>query len=311
MVQVISGLDRIADRYQVFFVDVWGVLYDGYQPYPNTIDTLEQLQKQGKGVFLLSNAPRPSQSLQITLRDVGITSNLYQKIYTSGDECLQHLQDRSNPFYAKLGKKFYHIGPDQNRSLFENLSSYTEVKDVEEASFILVTGSSTCPQDVEVFKSVLRTGLNRFLPLVCANADQNVLIGDKLIVCAGTIAKEYRRAGGEVFMHGKPYRSMFQNSFEDIQKISGKKIHVNRIVMIGDSLRTDIRGANHFGIDSVWIGNGIHRKELTQQSLRDVTYAYRSWPRYFLEVFQFDSPILEDPIYNQPGPDASVSHNFQ
>ncbi|HET8725881.1 MAG TPA: HAD hydrolase-like protein, partial [Alphaproteobacteria bacterium] len=94
-------------------------------------------------------------------------------------------------------------------------------------------------------------------PMVCANPDLIVVVGDAMSICAGALAAHYETLGGRVAYHGKPYAPVYERCFA-LLGIGDRR----RILAVGDSLRTDIAGANQAGIDSLLVTGGIHAEEL-------------------------------------------------
>src|SRR5437870_2619188 len=102
----------------------------------------------------------------------------------------------------------------------------------------------------------------RDLAMVCANPDVVVERGDKLVYCAGAIADLYAAAGGEVLYAGKPYRPIYEQALAMAERTRGRVAAQRRVLAIGDSVRTDLKGALAFGIDCLFVTAGIHAEEL-------------------------------------------------
>jgi ribonucleotide monophosphatase NagD (HAD superfamily) len=85
--------------------------------------------------------------------------------------------------------------------------------------------------------------------------------GDRLIYCAGAIAELYRELGGEVIFYGKPHRPIYERAIELAAERQSHPIQLNRVLAIGDSVRTDLTGAHAFGIDLPVLTRGIHSEE--------------------------------------------------
>jgi HAD superfamily hydrolase (TIGR01459 family) len=102
----------------------------------------------------------------------------------------------------------------------------------------------------------------RGLAMVCANPDIVVERGDKLVYCAGAIADLYAAAGGNVLYAGKPYRPIYEQALALARSLRGRAAEQPRLLAIGDSVRTDLKGAAAFGIDCLFVTGGIHAEEL-------------------------------------------------
>lgn len=258
---MIARLDRfapLAERYDGFVLDLWGVIHDGVQPYPGAVATLEGLRRAGKRSVLLSNAPRRSGAAQAAMRAMGIADELYDGILTSGEAVHLALRDRSDPWFAALGRRFVHIGPERDRNVFDTLD-LDEVQAPEEAEFVLSTGPDDHKpgQTVEDFVPLLQRSRATNLPMICANPDLEVIRGGVRVICAGALAQKYAAMGGDVRSLGKPDPAIYPTAF-DMLGIADRR----RILAVGDALRTDIAGATAAGIDGAWVIGGIHAEEL-------------------------------------------------
>ncbi len=272
----LQSLREIIDHYDFFIFDLWGVVHNGKTSFPGAIEILTHLKTLGKPVYFLSNAPRRTNAAKAQLVDRGVPLDLYTNLFTSGEDTFEHLRDRPDAFYKSLGSKLYHMGPDKDKSLYDTLENYTNTP-LEDADFILNTGTLSFEDTLEMYVPELEEGRARKLPMICANPDLIVLFGESEALCAGRIAKEYEKMGGTVRYHGKPFVSIYQKMFE--------RMHTNdlgKILMIGDSLRTDIKGANNAGIDSIFITSGIHQLSCVDDAL-SLYDTYDAYPTYVME----------------------------
>jgi HAD superfamily hydrolase (TIGR01459 family) len=252
---VISGIGALADRYDGFILDVWGVLHNGLEPYPGVLDALGRLRAAGKRLCVLSNAPARAETVVGRMGTIGIPRGAFDHIMTSGEEVWQHLKHRPDPFYAALGCRCFQIGPDRDRHGLSDLG-FEPVPEVADADFILNIGPWGWEDRIEGYEENLAAGAARGLPMICANPDLTVMQGTRLMICAGTLAQRYEQLGGTVRWHGKPHPSVYETCFR-LLGIADR----SRIAAVGDSLRTDIAGANRIGIDGILVTGGIHREE--------------------------------------------------
>ena len=254
--RLIAGMRELAPQYDGFIVDLWGVIHDGVAPMPDALECLRSLKEQNKRIVLLSNAPRRSDDVVRRITALGVPPGLYDDVMSSGEETWQHLSRRDDPFYAALGRRCLHIGSERDMEIRDGLG--LEFSDcVERAQFILNTGPAGWDDRIEDYEPVLCAALRRALPMVCANPDIVVMHGDRLALCAGALAKWYEEGGGRVRWHGKPFGSVYDACL-GLLGIADRA----RVLALGDSLRTDIAGADGAGIDSVLIAGGIHAQEL-------------------------------------------------
>ena len=247
----LQGLAGLAEHYDGFMVDLWGVVHDGIAPYAGALDCLSRLSR--KPVVLLSNAPRRVDAAQVALRALGVGDQLYSALMTSGEATWLALRDRTDPWFAGLGTHVYHLGPLRDRGLMEGLG-LARVESPAEAEFVLNTG----PDDqrdgerLDAFVAELDACLRLGLAMICANPDLEIVRGGTRILCAGALAEYYGGHGGNVRWVGKPDPAIYEHS------LGLMGLDPGRVLAIGDSLRTDIAGAAAARIDAVWVLGGLH-----------------------------------------------------
>lgn len=252
----ISGLRDVAGAFDGFILDLWGVVHDGEKPYPPAADTLRSLRDAGKKTILLSNAPRRGYALIDAMTKMGISRDLYGEVLSSGEATRDALIRRDDPFFAALGRKVYHLGPERDRSVFED-TNLDIVADLADADFILNTGPISLDEKVEDYMAVLEHGARRGLPMVCANPDFVVIRGGRPIVCAGALGARYVELGGKVALRGKPDREIYKLAIERLGIAD-----TARVAVVGDALETDVKGARASGLSSIWCTGGIHAAAL-------------------------------------------------
>lgn len=253
--RIADGLAAVAAPYEGLVLDLWGVIHDGTQPYPGAAETLAALKRAGRKTILLSNAPRRGHVLVEQMDRMGIARALYGEVMSSGEAVHRELMLRTDPFYAALGRRCFHLGPERDRSVFDGLDY--EVAAVEEADFVINTGPVDFAQSVEDFVSSLEIAAARKLPMVCANPDLVVIRQGRPIICAGAIAVRYEQMGGTVSYRGKPDPAIYGIALETLGIADRRKI-----LVVGDAFHTDIAGAKAAGLDCVLVAGGIHREEL-------------------------------------------------
>jgi HAD superfamily hydrolase (TIGR01459 family) len=255
---LLDGFAPLADGYDAFILDLWGVVHDGVTPYPGAIEVLTRLSAMRKPVALLSNAPRRSAAAQAAMRGMGIPDDLYSVILTSGEATHMHLRDRDDPFFAQLGERVFHLGPERDKNVMDGLE-LTEVDSPSRAEWVLNTGPDDhrTDQGVDDFEDTLEACAALGLKMVCANPDLDVIRGGRRVICAGALGVRYAELGGEVRMVGKPDPAVFHRTL----RLLGLR-EPSRVLMVGDSLRTDIAGAAGVGMPSAWVLGGIHGEAL-------------------------------------------------
>jgi HAD superfamily hydrolase (TIGR01459 family) len=255
---LIKGLSEIAPRYDAAICDVWGVLHNGRRKFDAAIDAMRRFRASLGPVVLLSNAPRPPEGVVALFDKLDIPRDFYDGIVTSGGEAREDLIRRTAG--GKRLKLFY-LGPARDHPLFEGLN--IELAEAEVAEVVLCTGfyddETETPDD---YRDMLTAFRLRNLPFLCANPDIVVQRGDKLIYCAGAIARLYESMGGEVIYYGKPYEPIFVAAMRELHKHGAAK----NPLIIGDGPETDIVGANRMKIDALFIIGGIHSAHIDDPS---------------------------------------------
>jgi HAD superfamily hydrolase (TIGR01459 family) len=253
----ITGLSEIVDAYDGLFVDLWGCVVDGVEAFPEAVACLRRLRASGRKVILLTNVPRPSDTVRARIESIGVAPDCYDAMVTSGDATIHALNTRDEPQYAALGTRYFHIGANANDPLLREIDG-TETDDIANADYILVTGfRSRNDETPEIYADVFAAALARELPAVCANPDRASSHGDRIVYRAGAVAEAYERRGGVVHYHGKPDAGIYRLGFAHLGGIDP-----GRVLMIGDNLATDIAGARNAGIDALWIAGGLHAEEV-------------------------------------------------
>jgi HAD superfamily hydrolase (TIGR01459 family) len=247
---------EIAPEYDGFILDLWGVIHDGSTAYPGVADTLRRLKLAGKRTVLLSNAPRRAFALVEGMTRMGIPRELYGEVMSSGEAVHLELATRRDPWYAGLGRRMIHLGPERDRNVFDELD-LDEVTMPVEADFVLNTGPLSFEDTAEQYIPQLEALAEQKLPMICANPDHVVIREGKRVVCAGALAALYEKMGCEVSYRGKPDPAIYAACL-DLLGITDRA----RLAAVGDALHTDIAGATGAGIDSIFVTGGIHGEEL-------------------------------------------------
>ncbi len=248
--KLIKGLSEIQSKYDAFFIDLWGVVHNGIELYPGAIDVMENLEKLKKRFVLISNAPRPSKSVEGYLLNLKMNKIFIKNIFTSGEAALQTLKKNI------YGEKFYHIGPHRDYDLIKGMEK--NKTSLDKCDFILCTGLfENAENSLDYYKDLLERKKN--LKMICTNPDLIVHRGNKTEYCAGSVAMVFEKLGGKVIYFGKPYPEIYNFCLKKKEKI----------LAIGDNIRTDIKGANKMNFDSLLIMNGIHKNEFSNISLQN------------------------------------------
>ncbi len=246
-------LSDLVDGVEVILSDIWGVVHNGLESFPEACEALHTYRQRGGTVVLITNAPRPADSVQRQLRKLGVADETYDAIVSSGDLTRNFVADHP-------GKKIFWIGPERDSSIHRGLDAV--MAPLEQADYIICTGLfDDETESAEDYRAMMLQAREHKLPLICANPDIVVERGDRLIYCAGAIAELYRELGGEAIFYGKPHRPIYERAMALATERRGRPTSLDRVLAIGDSVRTDLTGALGFGIDCLFLTRGIHSEE--------------------------------------------------
>tara|TARA_B100000029_G_scaffold413977_1_gene417225 strand:+ start:1233 stop:2051 length:819 start_codon:yes stop_codon:yes gene_type:complete len=263
----IKGLSEVQSKYDAFFIDLWGVVHNGVNLYPGAIEVLKNLNKLDKRFVLISNAPRPSKSVEKYLINLKMDKEIIKNVFTSGEAALQTLKKNI------YGKKFYHLGPKRDEDLIRGFEKNKTT--LKQCDYILCTGLFDDQEDSLLYYENLLKEHTK-IKMICTNPDLIVHRGSKKEYCAGSIAASFEKIGGKVVYIGKPYPEIYKFCIRRNENI----------LVIGDNIRTDIRGANKMKFDSLFIIDGVHRKEFLntpKDSYEDVFNKYKAQANYYQE----------------------------
>ncbi|HEY8565448.1 MAG TPA: TIGR01459 family HAD-type hydrolase [Beijerinckiaceae bacterium] len=250
-----EGFRHLAERYDVALCDIWGVLHDGIVGFPAAADALRRFRDGGGTVILVSNAPRPGTSVARQLDGFSVDREAYDAIVTSGDLTRAAVAER-------LDQVVHHLGPERDRPVFEGLPCRFD--GIDNSDYVVCTG--LLDDDVETaedYRGRLSRMRARNLWMICANPDLVVERGDRLVYCAGALAALYEELGGSVMYAGKPHAPVYEAALATAARLrEGSAVSPDRVLAIGDAIRTDIAGAVGQGYDALLVARGIHAADL-------------------------------------------------
>ena len=295
MTQTIACFAEIAQKYKAIFCDLWGCLHNGKESFRRALEALYDFRRTGGYVLLLTNAPRPSDSVIKFLNKLGVTRRYYDDIITSGDATRLGLQS------GKFGFNIFHIGPAHDLCFFDfnskvnMLTKPINLVPISQASSIVCTGlfddKTEEPRD---YRNIISTGIEYSLPLLCANPDIQVDYGHQRLWCAGAIAADYTKAGGLSIYFGKPHKPIYDAASEKLQNYD-PSIKKSEIICIGDGISTDILGGISYGLDTLFVTGGLASEEtgtyegvrsLDQKKLRQFFKRTKLKPTVSISYFQ-------------------------
>lgn len=290
--QHLPKLSPIADHYDAFLMDLWGVVHDGSHLYPGAHEALTQLKRAGKKIIMVSNAPRRATKAAQVLTQLGVEPHLYDAVITSGEMGYLwlsgdvgmggwgenggnssphlHISTSSHPFY-------YYIGPSKDADVLAGLD-YQRVDDIKAADFLLNVGFGSEEESSQDWQMLLRGARGLKLPMLCLNPDFEVVkISGEHYPCAGVLAADYEKLGGQVKYFGKPFPEVYEWCMQFLFPPQGGK---EKVLAIGDGIATDIAGAVGFGIDAALVTGGILKKKA--QDLEALCAKHNAVPKYVL-----------------------------
>ena len=264
MPEIIERFAPLAGAYDVLLCDVWGVVHNGVAAFAHACEALMRFRAGGGTVILITNAPRPGASVQRILDRLKVPREAYDAITSSGDVTRGIVESR-------LGERVFHLGPQRDVSIFSGLD--VSFAPVETADYVVCSGLFDDTRETpESYRELLATMRARSLFMVCANPDIVVERGDDLVYCAGALADAYGVLGGEVLYCGKPHAPIYEAALGKAAAFRGGDVPpLQRVLAIGDSVRTDLKGAAAFGVDCLFVISGIHADDLGGREALDLS----------------------------------------
>jgi HAD superfamily hydrolase (TIGR01450 family) len=250
--ETIASLGSISGRYAAILCDVWGVVHNGERAYAAAASALSAARESGIAVVLITNSPRPHEGVETQMAALGVPEGAWDRVVTSGDVTRELI--RTAP------RQLFHLGPERELSIYDGID--VELVEEFEASAIVCTGlfddETETPEDYALMLRRLRA---RNLPFICANPDIVVERGERLIWCAGALARDYAQLGGRTMVAGKPHRPIYEAALDAAGEVLGRAIAPGEALAIGDGMLTDIKGAADNGVDALYISGGIHSRD--------------------------------------------------
>ncbi|PVA05844.1 HAD family hydrolase [Thalassorhabdomicrobium marinisediminis] len=259
MPQIIPRFAEISDRYDVAFVDIWGCMHNGITPFEEAVAAMQDFRARGGKVVLVTNSPRPWDSVAQQLRAMGM-AECWDAIATSGDSA------RAAMFRGVVGSKVWFMGESpRDDDFFKPLKIIKDPVDIqtvplEEAEGIVCCGPFDPYADPAVNRPEFLYAKTRGLKLLCANPDIIVDRGERREWCAGALAALYTEMGGESLYFGKPHPPIYDLARRRYAALDGS-VPDPRVIAIGDGIRTDVLGAQQEDIDSLFITGGLAAEE--------------------------------------------------
>jgi HAD superfamily hydrolase (TIGR01459 family) len=260
---LIDHFGPLAPGYDVLLCDVWGVVHNGVAAFPEACDALAAFRGAGGTVILITNAPRASPAVQGILDRLGVPHGAYDAIMSSGDVTRGIVASRPH-------ERVFHLGPERDHSIFAGLD--VSFAPADAADYVVCSGLFDDARETsDDYGALLAAMRARSLFMVCANPDIVVERGDELVYCAGAIADAYAALGGEVLYCGKPHAPIYQAALAKAAALRGAPTPLARVLAIGDSVRTDLKGAAAFGVDCLFVVSALHADDAGGRGAPDLS----------------------------------------
>lgn len=241
-----SYWETLDPKYRLILCDVWGVVHNGVELYRGAAERLRQWRDEGRCVVLLTNAPRTEDAVEAQLGRIGLPSECWDAIATSGEAGIAALK--------ALGTPVGFIGTAGDREVLE--SRDVRIADDQAFADLACTGIRKGEPDPQAYRAELEQLAECDVHMHCLNPDRLVVRGGVPEACAGAIADLYQMLGGRVTWYGKPFPAIYEHALHR----AGDPPR-NEVLAVGDSLQTDVLGAARMGFDTVFVVGGIHAGE--------------------------------------------------
>ena len=265
-----NSLASLDEKYCLILCDLWGCVHDGVAPFDGVLDLLREWRAQGRVVVFLTNAPRPMASVVQQLDGLAIGEDCYDAVTSSGDAALAYIAKHHE------GEVFGFIGQEKDRAALS--AAGIALSDSVIANTFICSGfHDDRTNDLDSYDDVLNEAMGHGAEMLCLNPDIFVLRGGKKELCAGAIAQRYRDLGGKVIEFGKPAATIYDRAFELAHEASGEKFSREAAIAIGDNMATDLAGAQAYGLDFIFVANGIEAERIAEhgESLLSETFGQK------------------------------------
>lgn len=261
MIKPIVNLSKTADNYDTFVLGFNGVLYEGGSILPGAADALHNLASRGKKIVLLTNMAWRVATIAEWLRQNGVNPQIFSCIMSAG-EILHYKLKHGSGNYGALGTQYYHLGSSADKGIFAGLN-FVPVASLSAAHFLYMDTVSNINDTADTYRPLLEQAAALGLPFVCAGNDTSCFKDGKICLAPGALAEQYAVIGGRIVTLGKPDINIFKYCLDGIAD-------PGNILVIGDNIATDIKGAVMLGWDSVLISKGVHVNFLGEGYIPDV-----------------------------------------
>ena len=245
-----AALADLIARYDVFFIDQFGVLHDGSNPYPGAVAALRAIKAMGKPIVLIGNSGKRAENNRTRLKGLGFDEDCYDIFVSSGEVLWHRLKDEIVQSDRSLS--CYFVGRDDDRSAVEGLNIQV-VDDSRDAELVLLTGCRDDVDDISYYERLLVDASEAKTPCICSNPDKLALTPTGLKFGCGAVADLYERSGAPTTRIGKPYPEIYQFAIKRLIDAGFQDPRGAKTLCIGDSVEHDIAGGIAQGFDTALV----------------------------------------------------------
>lgn len=280
MTEILRALADLSGRYDAVFCDLWGCLHNGKAPFPAAVSALQAFRRNGGRVVLLTNAPRPKSSVIRQLDGMGAPRDCWDLIVTSGDAAQMGMLS------GAVGRKVHHIGAVKDEPFFtdfaDDLAALAKAQpqiervDLKDAEGVVCTGlADDLTETPDDYRAALLLAKTMGLPMLCANPDIVVDMGERRLYCAGALAQAYEEMGGTALYFGKPHPPIYDLARRRLGECGG--LSDPQILCIGDGFHTDVQGGISEGLDTLFITGGLEAERFGPDAENPDPKALAAW----------------------------------
>lgn len=261
---IYKSLLDIADNFDTFFFDAWGVFNIGGGLSQSAIAVMADLVARGKSVSLISNAAQTPDVIGQKYSKQGLIQGTHYGHIFSGGGLYRDAAARGE--LPVPGKRYY-IAWNIDNPAFKSFTGlldgldYQKVESIDDADFVYCCNPNIngAPfSDEKKLEPELSRVIAAGLPVVCANPDMRVFNNGESVITPGFPCKIFEQRGLKVIYYGKPYPEIYTSAMSTLGDLEPM-----RTLMIGDTLETDILGATRAGIKTcLTLATGISADDL-------------------------------------------------
>lgn len=263
MIKPIVNISKVMENYDVIIVGLSGVITDGAKVKPDALNALISLRKSGKKIILLTNSSQRIAEIADFLHHNQVPLAIFESIISAGEILHYKLKARSGDL-AAIGATYYKVGAAHDMGVFAGLD-YEAVNSIAKADFLYMDSVASVDDTIDSYLPALEHAASLGLPFICAGNDTSCFKDGKICLAAGAVAEQYAIMGGRIITLGKPDMQIFSYCLDGVANANK-----GNILIIGDNVNTDIKGANLLGVDSVLISKGVHVNYLGEGYIPDV-----------------------------------------